>query len=191
MRINQHLGRLLHRKRNSQGKIAVPKRLCAQKSHHAGETDPGGSGQQADHVVRIYPVLAAVGLVRHNEDIMVRVDWLQVRPVELLDQGEHKAGIAPQLVQQVRAVGGDKLPGLGGAQDAAVLKRIADLLVQLHPVCQNHNSGGAGEFAADFLGRYEKGLRDVPTDVLIRLARYYGTSTDYILGLTNNLSPYR
>ncbi len=51
---------------------------------------------------------------------------------------------------------------------------------------------------ADFLGmkqpqycRYEKGLRDVPTDVLIRLARYYGTSTDYILGLTNNLSPYR
>ena len=51
---------------------------------------------------------------------------------------------------------------------------------------------------ADFLGmkqpqycRYEKGLRDVPTDVLIRLAQYYGTSTDYILGLTNNSSPYR
>ena len=34
--------------------------------------------------------------------------------------------------------------------------------------------------------RYERGLRDIPTDVLIRLSRLYGTSTDYILGLTNN-----
>ena len=34
--------------------------------------------------------------------------------------------------------------------------------------------------------RYERGLRDVPTDVLIRLAILYNTSTDYILGLTNH-----
>lgn len=34
--------------------------------------------------------------------------------------------------------------------------------------------------------RYERGLRDIPTDVLIRLARFYGTTTDYILGLTNS-----
>lgn len=45
---------------------------------------------------------------------------------------------------------------------------------------------------ADFLGmkqsqysRYERGIRDIPTDVLIRLARFYNTTTDYILGLTN------
>lgn len=38
--------------------------------------------------------------------------------------------------------------------------------------------------------RYERGVRDVPTDVLIRLARLYDTSTDYILGLTNNLKLY-
>lgn len=38
--------------------------------------------------------------------------------------------------------------------------------------------------------RYERGLRDIPTDVLIRLAQFYRTSTDYILGLTNNFSPY-
>lgn len=50
---------------------------------------------------------------------------------------------------------------------------------------------------ADYLGmkqpqysRYERGLRDVPTDVLIRLARLYKTSTDYILGLTNNSIPH-
>ncbi len=46
---------------------------------------------------------------------------------------------------------------------------------------------------ADFLGmkqsqysRYERGLRDIPTDVLIRLARFYNTTTDYILGITNH-----
>ena len=38
--------------------------------------------------------------------------------------------------------------------------------------------------------RYERGLRDLPTDVLIRLALFYGTSTDYILGLTNNSKPH-
>lgn len=45
---------------------------------------------------------------------------------------------------------------------------------------------------AEYLGmkqpqynRYERGLRDVPTDVLIRLAKLNQTSTDYILGLTN------
>lgn len=50
---------------------------------------------------------------------------------------------------------------------------------------------------AEYLGmkqpqysRYERGLRDVPTDVLIRLAQLYKTSTDYILGLTNNSKPY-
>lgn len=31
--------------------------------------------------------------------------------------------------------------------------------------------------------RYERGLRDVPTDVLISLAKLYNTSVDYILGL--------
>ena len=39
--------------------------------------------------------------------------------------------------------------------------------------------------------RYETGLRDVPTDVLIRLARLYSTSTDYLLGLTQNPEPYK
>lgn len=33
---------------------------------------------------------------------------------------------------------------------------------------------------------YEKGYRDIPPDLLIRLARFYKTSTDYLLGLTND-----
>ena len=31
---------------------------------------------------------------------------------------------------------------------------------------------------------YELGQRDIPTDVLIKLANYYHVSTDYLLGLT-------
>ena len=33
---------------------------------------------------------------------------------------------------------------------------------------------------------YELGQRDIPTDILIKLALYYNVSVDYILGLTNN-----
>ena len=33
---------------------------------------------------------------------------------------------------------------------------------------------------------YELGQRDLPTDVLIRLADFYEVSTDYLLGLTPN-----
>lgn len=32
---------------------------------------------------------------------------------------------------------------------------------------------------------YELGQRDIPTAVLIALAQYHKTTTDYILGLTN------
>lgn len=38
--------------------------------------------------------------------------------------------------------------------------------------------------------RYEQGYRDIPTDILIALADYYQTSTDYILGRTNAPKPY-
>lgn len=36
---------------------------------------------------------------------------------------------------------------------------------------------------------YETGKRDIPTEVLIQLAHLYHTSTDYILGLTDNSAP--
>lgn len=37
---------------------------------------------------------------------------------------------------------------------------------------------------------YERGDLDIPTEVLIKLARHYGTSVDYILGLTDSKIPY-
>lgn len=49
---------------------------------------------------------------------------------------------------------------------------------------------------ADFLmcnrqvyARYERGLREIPVSMLIRLAELYNTSVDYLLGLTNNKNP--
>ena len=34
--------------------------------------------------------------------------------------------------------------------------------------------------------QYENGQRQVPIDVLIKLAKYYNVSTDYILGLSDD-----
>ena len=33
---------------------------------------------------------------------------------------------------------------------------------------------------------YELGQRDIPTDILIKLSRFYGVSVDYILGISND-----
>lgn len=49
---------------------------------------------------------------------------------------------------------------------------------------------------AEYLGmdptvyrRYEKGVRSVPVDVVIKLAEYYKVSTDYLLGRTDDPTP--
>ena len=38
--------------------------------------------------------------------------------------------------------------------------------------------------------QYENGLRQLPLDALVKLAKYYNTSADYILELTNEPKPY-
>ena len=50
---------------------------------------------------------------------------------------------------------------------------------------------------AEFLGmsqtgysKYETGENDIPTRILIELAKIYGTSIDYLLGLTDTTTPY-
>lgn len=39
--------------------------------------------------------------------------------------------------------------------------------------------------------KYETGENDIPTQVLIKLAQYYKTSVDYILGLCDEKTPYK
>lgn len=38
--------------------------------------------------------------------------------------------------------------------------------------------------------RYESGVLEIPVDALVQLARYYNTSVDYLVGLTNEKTPY-
>jgi len=38
--------------------------------------------------------------------------------------------------------------------------------------------------------KYETGSNDVPTEILIELAKYHNVSIDYLLGLTNIKKPY-
>lgn len=65
-------------------------------------------------------------------------------------------------------------------------KRLADLRV-------DHDKGQK-EIAAylnmtrQVYGCYERGEREIPVWALIKLADYYQTSTDYILGRTDNPS---
>lgn len=63
-------------------------------------------------------------------------------------------------------------------------KRIRDLRED-HDLTQRQ--------VAEYLGmpqpqycRYEQGYRDIPTDALLALAELYKTSTDYILGRTDD-----
>lgn len=53
------------------------------------------------------------------------------------------------------------------------------------------------QFLADYLGikqntysQYENGHRQIPIDMLVKLASFFNTSTDYILGLTDESKPY-
>ena len=39
--------------------------------------------------------------------------------------------------------------------------------------------------------KYETGENDIPTAVLIKLSRFYGTSVDYLLGETDDPLPHR
>ncbi len=38
--------------------------------------------------------------------------------------------------------------------------------------------------------KYETGENDIPTSILIKLAKFYGTSVDYLLGETNEKRRY-
>ena len=74
----------------------------------------------------------------------------------------------------------------------SVLERDADALPVLPEAAENAPMAIAGQLYLQMkqpqYSRYERGLRDVPTDVLIRLAQLYNTTTDYLLGLTKNSS---
>ena len=38
--------------------------------------------------------------------------------------------------------------------------------------------------------QYENGVRQIPIDCLIKIALYFDTSVDYVIGLTDTIAPY-
>ena len=72
--------------------------------------------------------------------------------------------------------------------DVLKYNRIRDMrndcnLSQLHVA-------GKLKIAQNTLSQYETGERNIPNEVLIQMAHIYDTSIDYLLGLTDEKSPY-
>lgn len=68
-------------------------------------------------------------------------------------------------------------------------RRLYDLRID-HDLTQKDVSTYLGMSQLQYY-RYERGYRDIPTHVLIALAKLYDTSVDYILGLTDDPQPHR
>ncbi len=68
-------------------------------------------------------------------------------------------------------------------------KRIEDLRVD-HDYTQKEVASRL-KLSREVYRRYEKGLRTIPVDCLIELAKLYGVSVDYILGLSNSKKGFR
>ncbi len=66
-------------------------------------------------------------------------------------------------------------------------KRIRDLRED-HDLTQRQVAERLGMSQPQYF-RYEQGYRDIPTDILLALAELYQTSTDYILGRTDDPRP--
>ena len=60
-------------------------------------------------------------------------------------------------------------------EDRDLYQKDLEAYLQCTQVCYSH---------------YEMGKRDIPTDVLIKLADFYQTSTDYLLGRRDERRPY-
>lgn len=68
------------------------------------------------------------------------------------------------------------------------LKRLKDMRED-HDLLQKQIAAVLGITRQQY-GLYETGERSLPIDKLCILARYYNTSADYLLGLTDEPKPY-
>ncbi len=68
------------------------------------------------------------------------------------------------------------------------LKRLKDLRTD-HDLTQE-NLANILKCQREVYRRYENGIRSLPIDYLVTIAKYYNTSTDYLLELTDVKKPY-
>ena len=72
--------------------------------------------------------------------------------------------------------------------DFLYLKRLKDLRTD-HDLTQE-NMADILKCHREVYRRYESGIRTLPIDYLVTIAKYYNTSTDYLLELTDVKTPY-
>lgn len=70
----------------------------------------------------------------------------------------------------------------------SIFRRIRDLRED-HDLNQQ-DMAAILNIAQSTYSRYESGIYDLPTDILIKLADFYGTSIDYLLERTDTPLPY-
>lgn len=68
------------------------------------------------------------------------------------------------------------------------LKRLKDLRTD-HDLTQE-NMADILKCHREVYRKYESGIRTLPIDYLVTIAKYYNTSTDYLLELTDVKTPY-
>lgn len=68
-------------------------------------------------------------------------------------------------------------------------RRIRDIRNDLN--YSQKDVAGILRIAQNTLSQYETGERNIPNDILIEMANLYKTSTDYLLGLTDEKKPYK
>ena len=62
-------------------------------------------------------------------------------------------------------------------------------ILRRNPLIQQNEIADMLQCTQQAYSTYERGERDIPSKVLIKLADYYNTSVDYLLGRTNNPAP--
>ncbi len=73
--------------------------------------------------------------------------------------------------------------------DTMYLKRLKDLREDAD--LKQANIANLLKITRQQYSLYETGKRDIPAEYIKILARFYGTSCDYNLGMTNETRPYK
>ena len=132
--------------------------VVARQKRRSGKADARRRRQQLHHVIGKDTVLAAVRLVRHDDNIVVGIDRRGVGLIEFLDQRKDEAGIPFQFLHEIVPARGDKLRCFGFSEQPAVFKRVADLLVQLVAIRQDHERRRTGKFSPNLLREEHHGI---------------------------------
>ena len=118
----------------------------------SGESDTRCVGKETQHVVGQDTVVRAVCLVGEDHDLVVGMNRLPCRGVELVYQGEQELVVALEPFGQFLAARRHQRLRLNPAEASAGLECLTDLLVQLFTVRDNEECRRTARLAEDLAG---------------------------------------